>query len=92
MIVAVSAAVDTGVLSDGNVQEVLAVIVLLLLGALAWLVKIYLADRTTLEKRNSELLSLHSQKLEDLHGKTLEIALKTQSAILKLGETQDDEP
>lgn len=86
------AEVDTSVLSDGNVQEVLAVIVLLLLGALAWLVKIYLSDRTELEKRNSELLSLHSQKLEDLHGRTLEIALKTQKAILKLGETQDGEP
>jgi len=84
--------VDTSVLSDGNVQEILALIVILLLTALAWLVKIYLADRTGLEKRNSELLSQHSEKLEDLHGKTLEIALKTQKAILKLGETTDGDP
>ena len=82
--------VDTSILSNGNVQEVLAVVVVFLLAALAWLVKIYLADRTTLEKRNSELLSTHNQKLEELHGKTLEIALKTQKAILKLGETQDE--
>ena len=85
-------AVDPGILSDGNVQEVLAVVIALLLAALAWLVKIYLADRTNLEKRNSELLLTHSKKLEELHGKTLEIALKTQKAILKLGETQDGEP
>tara|TARA_Y100001938_G_C7892604_1_gene330492 strand:+ start:313 stop:582 length:270 start_codon:yes stop_codon:yes gene_type:complete len=84
------AQVDTTVLSNGNVQEVLAVVVAILIGALAWLVRIYLADRTSLEKRNSELLLTHSEKLEELHSKTLEIALKTQKAILKLGETHDE--
>ena len=51
-----AATVDTSVLSNGNVQEVLAVVVAILIGSLAWLVKVYLADRTSLEKRNSELL------------------------------------
>ena len=82
--------VDTSVLSNGNVQEVLAVVLLLLFAAFTWLTKVYLTDRNRLEQRNSELLSDHAKKLEQLHGKTLEIALKTQKAILKLGETQDD--
>ena len=85
-----AATVDTSVLSNGNVQEVLAVVVAILIGALAWLVRVYLADRTSLENRNSELLLTHSEKLEELHGKTLDIALQTQKAILKLGETQDE--
>ena len=85
-------AIDTSVLHNGNVQEVLAVVLLLLFAALTWLTKVYLTDRTRLEHRNSELLSLHAAKLEELHGKTLEIALKTQKAILKLGETQDGDP
>ena len=85
-----AATVDTSVLSNGNVQEVLAVVVAILIGALALLVRVYLADRTSLEKRNSELLLTHSEKLEELHGKTLDIALQTQKAILKLGETQDE--
>tara|TARA_Y100000310_G_C20489826_1_gene718636 strand:- start:637 stop:906 length:270 start_codon:yes stop_codon:yes gene_type:complete len=83
-------AVDPSLLSNGNVQEVLAVIVAMLFAALAWVVRTYLVDRTRLEKRNSELLSLHAQKLEELHGRTLEIALKTQKAILKLGEPNEE--
>ena len=83
-------AVDPTVLSSGTAQEILAVVVAMLLASLAWVVRTYLADRTRLEKRNSELLSLHAQKLEELHGRTLEIALKTQKAILKLGEPNEE--
>jgi len=63
-------------LSSGGVQQILAAVIGLLIGALVWIVRLHLKERAAWER-----------KLEDLHEKTLGIALKVQQTIITLGET-----
>ena len=85
-----SLGVDTQALASGTAQEVLAFVVAALLAALLFTVRLYLKDRAAWEKTHRELLKLHAGKLEDLHRTTLDIALKSQRAILALGDIQDE--
>ena len=66
-------------LSSGTAQEILAVAVGLLIAALTWLIRLHLKERSAWER-----------KLEELHDKTLGIALKVQETIIRLGESQED--
>ena len=71
----------TEALSRGGAQEILAAVVGLLIGALVWIVRLHLKERAAWERR-----------LEELHEKTLGIALSVQQTIIRLGsESQGGE-
>jgi len=80
---------DPEVLSSGGAQEILAILVAALFAALAAVVKVYLSDRGKWDEKYSSHVTEHTKKLEELHKQTLDIALKTQQAILKLGESDE---
>lgn len=82
---------DTQALSSGTAQEVLAFVVAGLMASVAFTVRLYLKDRAQWESTHRDLLTTHAAKLEDLHRTTLDIALKSQRAILALGELDDEQ-
>ena len=75
----VTLAQATEALGTGTGQQILAVVVGLLVAALTWVVRLHLKER-----------ALWESKFEKLHEQTLGVALKVQSTIIKLGETQED--
>ena len=75
----VTLAQATEALASGTEQQILAVVVGLLVAALTWVVRLHLKERAQWET-----------KFERLHEQTLGIALKVQSTIIKLGETQEE--
>tara|TARA_Y100000310_G_scaffold189515_1_gene189496 strand:+ start:588 stop:818 length:231 start_codon:yes stop_codon:yes gene_type:complete len=71
---------STEALASGSAQQILAVLVGLLITALVWIVRLHLQERATWER-----------KLESLHDKTLDVALKVQKTIIKLGEIPEED-